>query len=111
MGQLAHLSRPAVEQMLLCTMCSQEQECWRAFDFLPSWHTLTPAQRSTKLQEHACHELHFFVHQRDPQLFQSAVLPLLQVRNVLDDLGLILSAGLTISWAFCASHPGVFAAI
>lgn len=57
----------------------QEDEHWRKFDFLPTWHTLEREQTIAKLQEHACHELHFFVQQRDPQLFESAVLPLLKV--------------------------------
>ncbi len=51
----------------------------RKFDFLPAWATLSRGQQLAKLRECACHELHFFVQQRDPELFGAVVLPLLQV--------------------------------
>ncbi len=62
-------------------MSRAEAAHWRDFSFLPHWGSLTAAQKLDRLRRHACHELHFFVHQRDPQLFRSAVLPLLQVRS------------------------------
>lgn len=57
----------------------EEHNFWRKFDFLPQWGMLSHSEKLAKLRDHACHELHFFVQQRDPELFQSTVLPLLQV--------------------------------
>jgi hypothetical protein len=61
--------------------CREEQQFWRAFDFLPQWGMLSHSEKLARLRDYACHELHFFVQQRDPELFQSTVLPLLQVRS------------------------------
>ena len=77
------LWRPLCTPRRTCPLdcCREEHEFWRTFDFLPQWAALSPAEKLARLRDHACHELHFFVQQRDPELFQSAVLPLLQVHN------------------------------
>lgn len=74
--------RPITHPRGMSTLRRRQAADWRKFDFLPSWHTLDAAQKLAKLQEHACHELHFFVQQRDPRLFASAVLPMLRVRRL-----------------------------
>lgn len=53
---------------------------WKEFSFLPQWGSMAAAAKLDKLRRYACHELHLFVHQRDPDLFRSAVLPMLQVK-------------------------------
>ena len=77
---LLQMFRAPGTDMCLGYLCREEQDFWRAFDFLPQWGMLSHSDKLARLRDYACHELHYFVQQRDPELFQSAVLPLLQVR-------------------------------
>ncbi|MDF1662502.1 MAG: hypothetical protein P1V97_12065 [Planctomycetota bacterium] len=47
------------------------------FRFLMNWPNLTPAEKTKKYSEFACHELHFFLSKKDPQFFQDTVAPFL----------------------------------
>mmetsp|Transcript_17791 Transcript_17791/g.53615 ORF Transcript_17791/g.53615 Transcript_17791/m.53615 type:complete len:2186 (+) Transcript_17791:298-6855(+) len=58
----------------------EEVAHWKEFSFLPQWGSMAAAAKLDKLRRYACHELHLFVHQRDPDLFRSAVLPMLQCK-------------------------------
>lgn len=48
------------------------------FAFLARWPALTRDERLAALSEHGCHELHLFVHQHDPQLFDEVLRPYLR---------------------------------
>jgi len=52
------------------------------FDFLARWPALPREERLALLSDHGCHELHLFVHEHDPQLFDEVLRPYL--RNKLD---------------------------
>ncbi|MGQ0553683.1 MAG: hypothetical protein ACT4PU_10745 [Planctomycetota bacterium] len=45
------------------------------FQFLLAWPSLTREERLALLSKHGCHELHLFVHERDPELFAEVVRP------------------------------------
>ncbi|QDU95751.1 hypothetical protein [Lignipirellula cremea] len=45
------------------------------FSFILQWQTLTPEQKKEKYSEYACHELNFFLHEKDPAFFASTVKP------------------------------------
>ena len=45
------------------------------FSFVLDWSTLGPAEKQRLYGEHACHELHFFLHQKDPEFFAAVVRP------------------------------------
>ena len=49
----------------------------REFGFLGQWHTLDDAARRSKYAKYACHELHLFLHFRDPEFFNRVVRPYL----------------------------------
>ena len=49
----------------------------REFAFVTVWHTLDDAARRSKYAKYACHELHLFLHFRDPTFFQAVVRPYL----------------------------------
>ena len=49
----------------------------REFSFLAQWHTLDDAARRSKYGKYACHELHLFLHFRDPDFFARVVAPYL----------------------------------
>ncbi len=48
------------------------------FAFVLRWPQLTPAEKQELYGKHACHELNFFLHRKDPQFFGSVVRPYLQ---------------------------------
>ncbi|MFT5735004.1 MAG: hypothetical protein ACI8WY_003690, partial [Planctomycetota bacterium] len=45
------------------------------FEFLTRWPELTELEKRTKYSEFACHEMHAFLRERDPEFFQSIVVP------------------------------------
>ncbi len=45
------------------------------FEFMTRWPSLTELEKRTKYSEFACHELHVFLRERDPEFFQSIVVP------------------------------------
>jgi len=47
------------------------------FAFLLDWPGLSRDQKLELYGEHACHELHFFLHQKDPEFFRTVVRPFL----------------------------------
>ncbi len=47
------------------------------FGFLKNWPELTQAEKQTKYNEFACHELHLFVYERDRAFFDTVVHPFL----------------------------------
>ncbi|MBK8976064.1 MAG: hypothetical protein IPM29_09065 [Planctomycetes bacterium] len=47
------------------------------FEFLLRWPSLDAAQKRALYSEHACHELHVFLHQKDPEFFAAVVRPYL----------------------------------
>ncbi|MEY4674656.1 MAG: hypothetical protein RL148_2440 [Planctomycetota bacterium] len=74
------------------------------FAFVLDWPTLSPADKQRLYAAHACHELHFFLHQKDPEFFGSVVKPYLANKlhkKFMDQwlLGEDLSAHLE-PWAF-----------
>ena len=60
----------------------------REFAFITEWPSLDPATKRAKYSKHACHELSFFIAQKDPEFFKAVVLPHLankKDRTFLDD--------------------------
>jgi hypothetical protein len=49
-----------------------------AFAFVLKWPTLTPAEKSSRLSEFACHELHFFIARKDRAYFEKVLVPYLR---------------------------------
>ncbi len=47
------------------------------FAFLLRWPELTAEQKRRAYEGHACHELHVFLHQKDPEFFEQVVRPYL----------------------------------
>ena len=47
------------------------------FGFLPTWPKLSPAEKQATYSKYACHELHVFLHEKDPAFFAAVVKPLL----------------------------------
>ncbi len=47
------------------------------FAFVTRWHEQSDEQKRALYSEHACHELHFFLHQKDPAFFAAVVQPYL----------------------------------
>ena len=53
------------------------EETLREFAFVTQWHTLDDATRRARYTQYACHELHLFLHFRDPAFFAAVVRPYL----------------------------------
>jgi hypothetical protein len=49
----------------------------REFAFILEWPTLDVMQKQKYYEDYACHELHFFLHQKDPEFFKTVVRPFL----------------------------------
>lgn len=49
----------------------------REFAFIHEWPSLTTQEKREKYSEYACHELSFFLHEKDPEFFESVVRPYL----------------------------------
>jgi hypothetical protein len=47
------------------------------FSFVLKWPRLSPAEKMALYDKHACHELHFFLHEKDPEFFRAVVRPYL----------------------------------
>lgn len=47
------------------------------FGFLARWNTLPAAEKQTLYSKYACHELHFFLSEKDPAFFEQVVRPYL----------------------------------
>ena len=58
---------------LLATLNSDPK--WTEFQFLLNWPEMTEADKREKYSKYACHELNFFLCQKDPEFFQHVVLP------------------------------------
>jgi len=50
----------------------------REFSWITNWPNLDEAQRLEKYSRYACHEINFFLHQKDPVFFAEVVRPYLQ---------------------------------
>ncbi|MDC0718378.1 hypothetical protein [Nannocystis bainbridge] len=50
----------------------------REFAFVTQWHALDDATRRARYSKYACHELHLFLHFRDPEFFARVVRPYLE---------------------------------
>ncbi|MCC5850318.1 MAG: hypothetical protein JJU29_19710, partial [Verrucomicrobia bacterium] len=48
------------------------------FAFLTNWHQLDEETKHEKLAQYASHELHLFLHARDPDFFETSVRPVLE---------------------------------
>jgi len=60
----------------LFTTISQDTELQK-FAFLLNWPELSRDRKLQLYSEHACHELHFFLHQKDPEFFGAVIKPFL----------------------------------
>ncbi|MBI4879216.1 MAG: hypothetical protein HY812_06095 [Planctomycetes bacterium] len=74
------------------------------FAFVLRWPELSPEEKRELYSQHACHELHFFIQQKDPEFFAAVIRPYLanKARKTFLDrwlLGEDLSAYLE-PWAF-----------
>ena len=61
---------------------------FRRFDFLKQWNSLTDAEKESKYGLYACHELHLFLYQHDPEFTKRVVIPHLMnksPRQLVDD--------------------------
>ncbi len=70
------------------------------FRFLARWNELKPEEKREQYSKYACHELHLFLHEKDPAFFKAVVRPYLEnkpAKTFLDDwlLDRDLSAYLT----------------
>lgn len=50
---------------------------WEKFNFVAKWHRLSDAERRSRYNELACHELNFFLYHKDRKFFDSVVRPLI----------------------------------
>lgn len=50
---------------------------WDKFRFIAKWHQLPEAERRARYNEMACHELNFFLYQKDRKFFDAVIRPLL----------------------------------
>jgi hypothetical protein len=50
---------------------------WDKFNFIAKWHQLSDADRRSRYNELACHELNFFLYHKDRKFFDTVVRPLL----------------------------------
>ncbi|NQU24829.1 MAG: hypothetical protein HQ567_26400 [Candidatus Nealsonbacteria bacterium] len=48
------------------------------FGFILNWHKMDEEEKRTKYSKYACHELSFFISQKDPDFFKAAVQPYLR---------------------------------
>ena len=48
------------------------------FGFVLNWPNLKPEEKREKYSKYACHELNFFLFQKDPEFFKATVLPYLK---------------------------------
>jgi hypothetical protein len=48
------------------------------FGFVLHWPNLKPEEKREKFSKYACHELNFFLFQKDPEFFQATILPYLK---------------------------------
>ena len=60
----------------LFTTIRQDSELQK-FAFVLEWPSLSRDQKLALYSEHACHELHFFLHEKDPDFFTEVVRPFL----------------------------------
>ena len=60
----------------LFTTISQD-EALQQFAFVLDWPELSRDRKLDLYSEHACHELHFFLHQKDPEFFAEVIRPFL----------------------------------
>jgi hypothetical protein len=94
-------SIPSVFRLFRSLSGSEELD---AFTFLTSWPTLEEDAKRALYAEHACHELHVFLHEKDPAFFQAVVRPYLANKFVKDFLdSWLLDEDLTAylePWAF-----------
>ena len=67
-------SLASVHQLFLTL--SQNQDLAR-FAFLLRWPQLGPEEQRELYSRHACHELHFFLHEKDPGFFSAVIRPYL----------------------------------
>ncbi len=80
-------------------------EALAAFAFLLRWPKLTTEEKRALYSQHASHELHMFLHEKDPEFFRGVVRPLLVNKLEPDFLDAwLLEADLT-RWL----EPGAFA--
>jgi len=61
----------------LFSTLSQDQNL-AEFGFIANWPTLKPADQLDKYSRYACHELNFFLYQKDRKFFNSVILPALK---------------------------------
>ncbi len=54
----------------------------RDFAFVTQWHALDEATRRARYSKYACHELHLFLHAKDPTWFARVVKPYLAAKRV-----------------------------
>ncbi|MDX1927043.1 MAG: hypothetical protein SFV81_11025 [Pirellulaceae bacterium] len=50
---------------------------WDKFNFIAKWHQLSDAERRSRYNELACHELNFFLYHKDRKFFDAVVRPLI----------------------------------
>ena len=50
------------------------------FDMCMRWHSFSREEKDTKWSDHMCHELHFFLYQKDREYFDDVVAPFLQCK-------------------------------
>ncbi|MCK5944947.1 MAG: hypothetical protein KAI24_23370, partial [Planctomycetes bacterium] len=60
----------------LFTTISNDRDL-QQFAFVLDWPKLSRDRKLELYSEHACHELHFFLHQKDPEFFRTVVRPFL----------------------------------
>ena len=74
-GKLELIDTTAKAHQILLSLGAPET--LREFAFITQWHTLDEATRRARYAKYACHELHLFLHFRDPDFFAAVVRPYL----------------------------------
>ena len=63
---------------LFLSLGVERPEHFQTFDFILKWPQLEPAEKRSLYSKHACHELSFFLAQRDPDFFTEVISPYLE---------------------------------
>ncbi|MBL9099988.1 MAG: hypothetical protein JNL82_03465 [Myxococcales bacterium] len=74
-GKLELVDTTARAHQILVSLGAPEP--LREFSFVAGWHALDEAARRARYSKYACHELHLFLHFRDPAFFARVVRPFL----------------------------------
>lgn len=74
-GRVVYSSLATVADLLNALGQTNRDEAFDEFAFIRKWPTFSAAEKRDLYGRHACHELDFFLHEKDPAFFQAVVAP------------------------------------